>query len=276
MSRKNKLQESTFFNNTLRFSHYFDMLTEIALASFRWLNMPDTIDIRFLENNLYSRGSVVFFYDDVVGYLALPYTVSGGLDVYGYPNNITAYSSNGYTTNLNQSNSVIIYNNFTRTPCIDDVRLFAEKLANADSAIDININSQKKPILLQCNEKQKLSLVNLFNQYSQNMPVIATYDDFDQSAISVLNLTTQFIAPQLIQTKLDILNECLTYLGIPNISSNKKERLISDEINKNQGAVNLNKAGKLYTRLEACKKINDMFGLSINCEFVEKDGDFVV
>lgn len=61
----------------------------------------------------------------------------------------------------------------------------------------------------------------------------------------------------------------MTYLGISNINVQKKERLITDEVTRNQGGTIASRYSRLNARREACKKINEMFGLDIWCDYRE-------
>ena len=67
--------------------------------------------------------------------------------------------------------------------------------------------------------------------------------------------------------KHEIFNEALTYFGISNINTVKKERLISDEVTHNLGGTEVEKHVRLNSRKEACEKINKMFGLNIDVEY---------
>ena len=71
------------------------------------------------------------------------------------------------------------------------------------------------------------------------------------------------------QLKTQIWNEALTYLGISNINVQKKERLITDEVTRNQGGTIASRYSRLNARRDACKQINDMFGLDVWCDYRE-------
>ena len=77
---------------------------------FEWRNLPDTVDPRFLELTLFANGMAVFFKDED-DYLALQCVISGPLDVYRIPTRRRAYAVNGFNRELDNKNSVIIYNN---------------------------------------------------------------------------------------------------------------------------------------------------------------------
>ena len=76
------------------------------------------------------------------------------------------------------------------------------------------------------------------------------------------------------QLKFELLNEVRTFLGINNSNTNKKERLITDEVNSNNQEIMAQREALLLQRKIACDKINSMFGLNISCSFRIKDQDF--
>lgn len=260
--------ESAVMNNQT-FMQYYNRLTELSISMFEWKNVPKTVDIRFLELALFGDGKCVFFKDDVIGYLALRCAIGGTLDEYQIPKQRRAYASNGYNQELTDKDSVIIYNNMLHTNSMLDVQMFAKRLYNLDRIIDINANAQKTPILIACSENERLTMKNLYKQYDGNEPVIFGDKNLNTKGITVLKTDAPYTADKIYQLKTQIWNEALTYLGISNINITKKERLITDEVTRNQGGVIASRYSRLETRREACKKINAMFDLDMWCDYRE-------
>ena len=260
--------ESNYMNNRT-YMQYYDRLTELSISMFEWKNLPDTIDPRFLELTLFSDGMSVFFRDEDLGELALQCIISGQLDVYRIPINRVAYATNGYTRNLDNTNSVIIFNNMLHTNSMLDVEMFSRRLYNLDRAIDVNANAQKTPVLIQCDETQRLTMKNLYKQYDGNEPFIFADKPLNTNALKVLKTDAPYVADKLYELKTQIWNEALTYLGISNTNIMKKERMITDEVQRNQGGVIASRYSRLDSRKQACKKINEMFGLNIDVEYRE-------
>ena len=196
--------------------------------------------------------------------------------MYRIPTNRRAYAVNGYQKNLTENDSVIIYNNFLRTNSMLDVRNFAERLYNIDRAIDVNINAQKTPILIKCDEQQRLTMLNTYQQYDGNQPVIFGDKALNTNAFQVLNTGAPLVADKLYTLKTQLWNECLTYLGISNINVQKKERLITDEVTRNQGGTIASRYARLEARRQACDQINRMFGLNVECNYREDYRDITL
>ena len=257
--------------NNATYAQYFNRLMELSISMFEWKNLPSTCDVRYLELALFMNGSAVFFQDDVLeDYVALDVICSGRLDVYGNPVLRRAYSRyNNYQKLLKGNNSVIIWNNYTRTNSVLDVEMFAKRLYNLDRIIDVNANAQKTPVLIKCDETQRLTMLNVYKEYDGNSPVIFGDKALNSNGLDVLSTGAPYVADKLYTLKTQIWNEALTYLGISNINVQKKERLITDEVTRNQGGTIASRHSRLESRREAVRKINDIFGLNIEVNYRE-------
>ena len=270
MAKKNKdrmFWESAKLNNAT-YQQYYNRLTELSTVMFEWKSLPTTVDQRFLELTLFAKGMAVFFKDEELGYLALPVAINGSLNVYNIPKRRRAYATNGYQNNLDEKNSVIIFNNYTHTNSMLDVEMFSRRLYNMDRAIDINTNAQKTPVLIQCTEQQRLTMLNLYKQYDGNEPFLFGDSSLDVKGFQVLKTDAPFVADKIRQEKTQTWNEALTYLGISNTNVTKKERLISDEVIRSQGGTIASRYSRLEMRRQACEAINNMFPeLDVWCDY---------
>lgn len=260
--------ESAAMNNGT-YKQYYNRLVELAISMFEWKNLPKTVDARFLELCLFTDGQAIFFYDEELGYLTLQNATNGGFNVYRIPVNRRAYAVNGYNRELNENDSVIIFNNYLHTNSQLDATIFAKRLYNLDRAIDVNANAMKTPIMIKCDETQRLTMMNLYKKYDGNVPYIFADRSINTNGIQVLKTDAPYVADKLYQLKAQIWNEALTYLGISNINVQKKERLITDEVTRNQGGTIASRYSRLNARREACKQINEMFGLNVWCDYRE-------
>lgn len=261
----------SLWNNQLDYHRYFNRLIELSVSMFEWKGLPDTVDPRFMELALFTDGRAVFFRDEVMGYLCMRCNLIGMWDVYNTPLRRQAFASNGYNnSDLNDENSVVIWNNFLRANSAGDVLLFAKRLYNLDMAIDVNVNAQKTPIIVRTSEKQRLTLKNLYAKYTGNEPFIFADESIDMKPLEVLKTDAPFIAADLYQLKSQIWNELLTYLGISNINVTKKERMITDEVTRNLGGTVASRYSRLEMRRRACDEINRMFPeLHVECDYRE-------
>ena len=253
--------------NNQTYLHYYDRLAELSMSMFEWKDVPDSIDVRFLELTLFERGSAVYFNDEVLGNLALPCATMGMFNVYHIPMKRKAFASNGYYRELDDKDSVIIYNNYLHKNSIQAVEYFAWRLYRIQSIIDVNVNAQKTPVLVRASEQQKLTMENLYMKYDGNEPFIFGDKNLDLNNLSVLKTDAPYISDKLYTLKTQTWNEALTYLGISNTNTQKKERMVSEEVTRNLGGVIASRYSRLESRREAVDKINKMFDTNISVDY---------
>lgn len=269
MARRGSEAKLSAARNNQAFIHYLNRLKELAVSMFEWKNVPETVDIRYLELTLMQDGMAIFFNDKELGYLGLQVMIGGNLNVYRIPIIRRGYAVNGYSKDLSPDDSVIIFNNMLHTNSIMDLEMFALKLYECDRTIDVNIKAQKTPVALLCDENQRLVMKNLYLQYDGNMPFIFGSKNLDIKQIQAINTGAPFVADKVMETKNQVWNEALTYLGISNTSYQKKERLISDEVIRNMGGTIASRYSRLSERQKACDMINRMFGLNMSVDYRE-------
>lgn len=271
--KKNRIPNSSTFDssfayNQVTFIDYYQRLMELAISCYKW-QLPNTIDERFLEIGLFERGNMLFFYDEALDIdLCLPSINGGQLDIYNIPINREAYANNGYRYKTTNANSVLVFNNMLMAPHSPMISNYARRLYEIDRTIDVNVKAQKTPVLIKCDENELLSMKNLYMQYDGNAPVIYGDNSLKMDSINVLRTDAPYMADKLYTLHNNIWNEALTYLGIPNVSIQKKERLISDEVLRGQGGTLASKNSGLKMRQKACELYNEMRGTDYWVEFV--------
>ena len=263
-------------DNVNSFIKYRDQLMELGMTMIEWdfSKIPEEkrqfLNQRQIEYHEYFKGATVFFEDEELGaYLILPVILGGQFDLDDIPKMRVAYAKNGYRKELNEENSVVIYNNYLRKPSCYTVNHYANRLADLENAIDVNCKAQKTPVAILCNENERLSMKNLYEQYDGNYPFIFGEKDLNVKGVRAISTGAPFVADKMYQIKMQIWNEALTHLGISNISYQKKERLVSDEVIRNMGGTIASRYSRLEMRRDAVKKIKDMFGVEIGVNFRE-------
>lgn len=256
---------------TIYFHDYYARLKSIALSVYEWKGLPDTCDARFLEKTLFDLGRAVFVNDENMSFLTLKVNPTGNLNVYDIPVSYTAYGT-GYTKQYSASECVLIRNNYLEKSTDSTIILYAERLARVEMAIQVNVNAQKTPILIECEDKTRKSLETVYDLYEGDSPVIFTSKSMQEKPLNVAKTDAPFVADKLRQEKRALWNEALEFLGLnTNPSDKKKERLIVSEVNSNNEEVEAQRDVMLLARQEACEAINKMFGLSVSVEKRIKD-----
>lgn len=246
---------------------YYNRLFDIAVSSFRWEGLPSSVDVRYMEQCLLRYGAVIVFYDDVLGYLALPFNYGGGLDQYGEPIKRTAYGKNGYLkSDLDETNSVIIYNNLLRQPSTIGFKFYAEKLATLEDIYNTNLEAQRTPFAVECDESEKESVKAQFRRVrTGERLILGVKDKFKPMTV----LKTE--APYLCDSLLDQIHACwddaLQYLGIASHSYEKREREISASFEFKGGAIEAARYSRYAARKNGCIAMNEVFGFDATVAF---------
>lgn len=268
-----------FLTNQDTWVMYMWRLMNLGISVFKWNNLPEGIDERMLEWWLLREGFVGFFHDDDLkyssenaapeGFAVLPLTLQGNFDIYEYPRDRRAYSpANNYSAELTDENSVIIYNNYLRVPMWVTIQQYAWRLARTQRIIDINIEQQRTAKVMRVPKEKRLSYLNFEKEVEVGKPWIHADENLDfEDEIKVFDTSTPYVANDVQVYKHQLWNEALTYLGIENVNTDKKERLVSSEIINNMGDVESERFTRLNARKEACDKINKLFGLNVDVEF---------
>lgn len=251
--------------NNLKYFDYFHFLSNIAQSIFEWQGLPDSMNERFLEKSLFENGICGVFEHFDFGLINTKVTQSGEINMYDESTHYQAFANGGICENIKRSEMALIRNNPSETPTSQLVILYADKLLECDLAFSVNVANQKTPLLIETDINTKLTIENILKKVQIGEPVIIGKKGFDMNEkINVLNTKVDFIADKITATKLDIYAEFLTRLGINNANQQKKERLITDEVNANNEFIDVARNTYLLCRINGAKEINEKFGTNIS------------
>lgn len=245
---------------------YYNRLKEIAINQFEWVDLPGTCDQRFLELILFEFGYGLIFQHNInKSILSLQCTLGGNFNVYRIPQMRQAFAVTGFIQQCTEVDSVIVWNNYLRQPTASTIRLYASRLAEIERTINVNVIAQKTPIVMLGNEKQQKGLQAFFMKFKGNMPAIyGDKNNLDLNDIKILNLEAPERYLNLLTAKQRIWDEALTFIGVNNANTDKKERLITDEVESNNEQLGMQKQIMLNSRIAACNSINSLFGLNVS------------
>ena len=248
-------------------SDYYFRLMLIARALFKWENLPNGMDEKWIERYLFNEGACMFFKDPIKGFMVTGIGETGPLNYYDEPTTIKPVAPNYIYEGpilTNNVNAVIIRNNDDMLPTYPTIQLYSYKLTNIDRTIDTNIIAQKTPIIVKCSDKQRVSFKNAINQRNDNEPVIYADKSMNTDEIQILDVKAPIVFDKLQIQKHAVWNECMTYLGINNANMDKRERLVDDEVQANNEQVQASEDIFLKARKKACEEINKIFGTNIS------------
>lgn len=259
-----KIEQSLNSDLAYIFNHY----SLIAKNRFTWKNLPNGIESRHIEKGLFEHGQVSFFDDDTLGLLCLPCSPSAQLNVYGDSNQFTI-TGIGYSKQISLDNMTRILNNDNALPTSKTIYRYAEKLARLEKTMELNEKQQRFPFIIPTTKDNHLTMKNLFKKMDEGENAIYVDEKLSHSGdvgIKAIKTESPFLLHDLQQHKNEVTNELLTFLGINNLPSDKKERLLVDEVNINNGHILMNLDLEYKNRLKACEEINAKFGLNISVE----------
>ena len=266
---RKQLKENQLSNWRTYQMYLREMLT-LAENVFEFENLPDFIDVAFLNKKLLRDGSIAFFKDEYLGVIALPYTVMGTLDIYQRPQKIMAIAPNGsYRRILNPDEYIIMYDNNGRYPLFLDITQYAERIALDTRTIDINILQQRTPRFWKTSSDKERSVRDIINNVDGLENMVITYEDINIDDIQLVLQPAPYVADKIDIQKEKLWNEFLRLIGIANMNFQKKERNIKDEVLASQGGTIASRYSRFEPRQKAIKLINEKFGTNINVRYYD-------
>ena len=249
--------------NDLTYKTIYDKFKLIAINMFEWRGLPDTINEKHVESFLFDHGKAIFFRDRDMAHMCLQADNGEGLNVYGEPLGWWATGSN-YHAYYDADECVIISNNKLRIATNDITTLYANKLTEIERTADVNVKSCKTPYIFACDDKDVLTFKQIFAKINGNEPAIFADRGLNLDSLRVFQTGVKFLGNELQDYKHTVENELLTFLGVNNVSVDKKERLITQEAESNDQLIKSFCDIQLEARERACREINNMFGLNVS------------
>lgn len=268
MKKTNIIQQMTNRNQYLQ--TLYEMLT-LAENVFEFKNLPDIIDVGYVNRVLLQNGSIAFFYDDALdSVVALPYDTIGKLDIYGRPINIMARAQNGtYYKRLNKDEFVIMYDNSSRYPLYANIMQRAERIALIKKTEDINVFQQRTPRIWKVPQEQKVTFEHMINDIDAGMEQVAAYKSMDLDELSVVMSPAPYITDKLDEHLDKEWAEFYRLIGISSVTESKKERLITDEVNYSIGGNIASRFSRFTPRKQAVDLINKKWDLNIEVGYYD-------
>ena len=150
---------------------------------------------------------------------------------------------------------------------MDIVYQYAEQMALASQAVSVNLINSKFAFLFGAdNNASAQSLKKMYEEITSGQPAVVAdkkllrNDGTPAWQLFVQNLKQQYIASDILSDMKKIEAEFDTRIGIPNANTDKRERLITDEVNSNNAGTNA-LASQWKTSLDdSIERVNNLFG----------------
>lgn len=269
MSRKNGISQIDNIKTTEMYKRQYIALAENVFNIKKLNEVAPYMDYSYVNHELVYKGCIAFFMDEYLGLLALPFVNMGKLDLYGRPIDIQVIGRNGYHRNLKYGEYVIMWDNRSKQALIYDILQYAERIAQIQRTIDINIAQQRTPRIWKTKTENKKTINDLINGVSSNNEIITTYDNLELDDTTIVLSPAPFVADKLSEQKDKIWNEFLRLIGIANSSFQKKERNIRDEVFISQAGTIASRFTRFNSRVDAIDKINKKWDLDLQVEYYD-------
>lgn len=249
----------------LTFIDYYYRLKMLAQSVFEWHGLPNGIDEKHIEKYLFDQGYCMFFKDKQLGWMVSRCLQDGTLNYYDEPVQLYPVATNymecrSYSVD---EECVLIRNNDHFIPTRRTIILFASRLTEIQRTADINILAQKTPVIIKGSEKQRLSLMAVIRKWFGNEPLVFGDKTLDTSEMKVLNTAAPVVFDKLTIEKNKMWNECMTFLGVNNANTDKRERMVDDEVQANNAQIDLSAAAMLKARERAAEQISALCGQKV-------------
>lgn len=265
------------------------VLGELAMNRFEWKGFEGTgVNVRFLEMMLYFHALAVVFKDDPkyvpdarepggmklarmgTGQIyALRGAASGPRNLVDDPTAFTVTGSNFTGRVLTHNECVPIWANYFRSPDLDIVEVYSQKLAEVDRTIEINMMNARRSKVMAYNENGQLTAKNINDMIDRGeatIPVNMQLGDM----VTALDLGVDPKGIEVLSViRARLWNEAMGMLGINNSNQDKKERLVSAEVGANDDQVGSARRVNLNARQDAANAINEMFGLDVSVDYYQ-------
>lgn len=257
--------------NSEIYRYYRERLINLALAQFEWHGLPETCDRLYFEKQLLFNGTAAMGTPTGTDiWLSLGYVLKGGLNVYGYPQDIRLISANGKLNPIDVDKYELLYDNMTFASLIPKIDLYARLLWEVHNTYRSNLQQQITPYLVLTTKNESLGIKNLFNRILGFQPVVEVKNNFDPDTIKTLDTRVDFKGTDLLQNLKLLWAEALSMLGIT-AETTKKERLLNNEItlDRQEDIISLN--SRLLNRVEFCNKMNKKYGFELSVNLSSDD-----
>lgn len=252
-------------NNLKCLEMYRRQMFNITQNRIKYKGISDYVDMKYVNKVLFRQGVVASFVDEVLGHLILPFTNMSVLDCYGRPTRIQCYGLNGYRSRvLNKDEFVLLYDTTGMYPLLYDVEQYAERMALDVRTMDINISQQKTPRFFTTDTSNKMTVQNIINNIDSCENEVLAFDNNIIENMNTILAPAPYISDKVTEHKKEIWAEFLRLIGVTNLNIQKKERLITDEIEMSQGGTIIGRYASTYPREIWKNEVKDKFNIDVD------------
>lgn len=249
-------------------------------GAFEFGGVPNEWDYDYLLTNLFVHGYIAIT-DTSAGVVPLRCGITG-IDIFDHPTR--AIFANAVLGNFERN----LYGDNPATDCalvkiqydfmgvMPVVDRYAALLALCDNSIAVNLRNSKVAFIgLVSSKQQAATFEKLYRDIDGGKPAVYAKkgDGLSTDDIYYNHVRETYIANDVQLLKQSIKNDFLTEAGLNNANTDKRERLIVDEVNANNDEVQANVQHWLDNIREGLRRANSLFGLSLSVSLRKFDGE---
>lgn len=250
----------TLYSNRADYEGLPEEFMEISGKNRMWLTM------------LFFAPAIAFFKHEAMGLQALPVSAFSEYNIAGFPTKWRAIALNGTTYELNETNSVLMFNDYSFSIPYWKLLYNTEFMIECDTTHRQNLHAQRQPLIMEIEEDEKKSADTFLNKLNDSDTIIVRKRMKSGAKKSGMDMPfdtktfesgRKFEGDNLGSDYRYFHNRNLTMLGYNNENLEKKERLLVDEVNSNNEIVDSFYDVAIRCQEESFEKINKMFGYNI-------------
>lgn len=261
---------------------YRTHLEGLIMSRIQWEGLPDTVDERFLERILMTRGQAVFFKSKLGHLMATMVEIVGPGDVYDNPVTFNAIGNNGFfeqvryqemdklgkPTGRVRGEGFVLFDTLSRYNRYPLVQFYADKLTQTDIKMDKNMKQQQYMTILVGPQAAAGDLQRVSRALEMSEDGIVVSPQFAASnPVQSLSTNVKFMNAEFNAAKLAILNEFNSQFGINHIQYQKKSHLTEGEVDVSVDAIARIREDFMVPRQKLADSINKAYGLNVTVKW---------
>lgn len=261
--------------NTYIFSMYVKYLLQKLISVYKF-KLPEDWDPNYFKYVLIGLGYISVFNTDKYGVICQECTLGDRISLYKQPTRAIVSNplfQRTYDLKIGQDCEIIKLQPDYSSP-LDIVSTYADLMTLALETAGVNmLNSKTSYVFFADNDKVAQSYKKAYDQIASGMPMTVIdrqlLTDTGEPAWQFFtqNVGQNYISDKLLIDLQTLEDQYNTLIGIPNANTQKRERLITDEVESNNAETNALVSLWLETMQDGIDKVNSMFGTDIAVEY---------
>lgn len=267
--------ENVDYKRMLYTSMFYGILSNIITGLFQYDKLTDTerltIDRSYFFNNYVGACKSLEY-----GFVVAPVVPQGNVNIIGEFDDYTMVFNNAENLTYNVNDDDFVLGRKTTMPTISDCMLcyiYASQLAEIKLSIDNSIKLSRKVAVFVGSDNQVREYKQLWDKVDTGEPFTIT-TEYDTDNTKMLSFDKPTSVGEYYDNFRDTVLEFLSMSGLSELyNPNKKERLVTDEVNNTQNIQNTLLKNRIENRKEFIEKINDKFDrdIEVALNFTIKD-----